>query len=260
MSSLARAQKSMSREHRERVQPAHRKRFGLLEKKKDWLKRSKAFQKKSKELKKLRKNALERNRDEFSFQMINSRVGVGRFDEQEKDESDGEQKKFKFDGVHRKGEELDEEQTEAQRFLDDVRDIKYVRHKLSTERNKIDKLKGTLHFADNDDKQLNKRTAFVDSAEEARTYTLNKPAKQNSKATKANVSREEEMEVEKLRHAQYSELNQRMGREQELSVVLKKLEVKKALASSKRRSNPKLISKGDKQKAAVFKWKYERKK
>lgn len=59
------------------------------------MKRSKAFQKKSKELKKLRKNALERNRDEFSFQMINSRVGVGRFDEQEKDESDGGQKKFK---------------------------------------------------------------------------------------------------------------------------------------------------------------------
>jgi hypothetical protein len=51
-----------------------------------------------------------------------------------------------------------------------------------------------------------------------------------------------------------------MERERELSVVLQKLELKKELALSKRRTKPKLISKGDKTKPAVFKWKYERKK
>jgi U3 small nucleolar RNA-associated protein 11 len=53
--------------------------LGVLEKKKDWIKRARAYQKKAKNLKKLRKNARERNRDEFNFGMINSKVGVSMF-------------------------------------------------------------------------------------------------------------------------------------------------------------------------------------
>lgn len=67
-------------------------------------------------------------------------------------------------------------------------------------------------------------------------------------------------EIEKLRHAQYAELNQRMERERELNIVRQKLELKNDLATSKRRATPKLIHKGDKTKPALFKWKYQRKK
>jgi U3 small nucleolar RNA-associated protein 11 len=75
------------------------------------------------------------------------------------------------------------------------------------------------------------------------------------------ANKEEAMEIEKLRHARYAELDQRLKREKELNVVLQKLELKKELAVTKRRTAPpKLISKGNKDKPAVFKWKYERKK
>jgi hypothetical protein len=55
-------------------------------------------------------------------------------------------------------------------------------------------------------------------------------------------------------------LKQRIERENELNVVRQKLETKKELALSKRRTVPKLIQKGDKTRPAIFKWKYERKK
>ncbi|KKF95019.1 U3 small nucleolar RNA-associated protein 11 [Ceratocystis fimbriata CBS 114723] len=64
------------RPHRERAQPLERKKYGLLEKKKDYTLRAKDFNKKKAQLKNLRAKAAERNEDEFYFGMM-SRSGPG---------------------------------------------------------------------------------------------------------------------------------------------------------------------------------------
>ncbi|KAK5663723.1 hypothetical protein OQA88_4154 [Cercophora sp. LCS_1] len=64
------------RSHRERAQPLERQRLGLLEKKKDYQKRAKDYNKKKAVLKSLREKAAERNEDEFYFGMM-SRQGPG---------------------------------------------------------------------------------------------------------------------------------------------------------------------------------------
>lgn len=62
------------RNHKERSQPADRKRFGLLEKHKDYSLRAKDFNKKKSQLKSLKRKAEDKNEDEFYHGMI-SRAG-----------------------------------------------------------------------------------------------------------------------------------------------------------------------------------------
>ena len=61
-------------EHKERSQPAHRKRFGLLEKHKDYVVRAKNYHFKEKRLQALKEKAEFRNPDEFYFKMLNSKT------------------------------------------------------------------------------------------------------------------------------------------------------------------------------------------
>ncbi|KAG2592404.1 hypothetical protein PVAP13_5NG546886 [Panicum virgatum] len=65
------------RAHKERAQPEARKKFGLLEKHKDYVVRSKAFHRKEEIIGKLREKAAFRNPDEFYFKMINSKTVGG---------------------------------------------------------------------------------------------------------------------------------------------------------------------------------------
>ncbi|KAB2078923.1 hypothetical protein ES319_A06G195700v1 [Gossypium barbadense] len=80
------------RAHKERAQPSSRKKFGLLEKHKDYVVRAKAFHKKEETLRKLKEKAAFRNPDEFYFQMIKTRT---------------------VDGVHKPEEEARELQSQA---------------------------------------------------------------------------------------------------------------------------------------------------
>ena len=63
--------------HKERSQPAARSKWGLLEKKKDYVLRAQDYHKKEKALKILKDKAAARNPDEFYFQMIRSSTRKG---------------------------------------------------------------------------------------------------------------------------------------------------------------------------------------
>ncbi|KAK4558748.1 hypothetical protein RGQ29_008143 [Quercus rubra] len=65
------------RAHKERAQPHARKKFGLLEKHKDYVERAQAFHKKEDTLRKLKEKVAFRNPDEFHFKMIKTRTVDG---------------------------------------------------------------------------------------------------------------------------------------------------------------------------------------
>nr|CDJ87713.1 Mitochondrial substrate solute carrier and Small-subunit processome and Transcription factor E2F dimerisation partner (TDP) domain containing protein [Haemonchus contortus] len=214
------------RPHRERSQPKSRAHLGLLEKKADYKARAKDYQEKRDTLKKLRKYALDKNEDEYHHHMINSEV--------------------KLDGRHyEKKTKKQEEDSEVQKKLSDVKDLEYVKYKLHAENKKIEELKSELHFADPScGLGASKHTIFVDDDEEAKSFDpveyfgtdesvisrkYNRLRK-NDLARK-NVlgaeSKEDVKKADRLRRARYSELMKRQQRAKELEVVVAKLELKK---------------------------------
>ena len=147
MSSLRNAVKR--RTHKERSQPAERRKFGLLEKKKDYILRARDFHKKEEALKVLRKKAANRNPDEFYFAMQKQRTN---------------------DGVHIANEDLSNKYTQDELHLMKTQDVKYVAMKASMEAKKVEKLRTTLHMIgdglgeddamDDDDDEFDARRAF----------------------------------------------------------------------------------------------------
>ncbi|GAA5967367.1 hypothetical protein JCM3765_000503 [Sporobolomyces pararoseus] len=65
------------RQHRERSQPLHRKKLGLLEKHSDYVKRARDFHSKEKRIQKLKEKASFRNKDEFYHSMVNQKTKQG---------------------------------------------------------------------------------------------------------------------------------------------------------------------------------------
>ncbi|URE12646.1 U3 small nucleolar RNA-associated protein [Musa troglodytarum] len=100
------------RTHKERAQPQERKKFGLLEKHKDYVLRARAFHQKEDTLRRLREKAASRNPDEFYFKMVNTRM---------------------VDGIHRPKSEANE-YTPEELMLMKTQDIGYVLQKLQSEK------------------------------------------------------------------------------------------------------------------------------
>ncbi|KAL3316674.1 UTP11-like, U3 small nucleolar ribonucleoprotein, partial [Cichlidogyrus casuarinus] len=65
-------QKRNARVHKERAQPQNRKKFGILPKKTDFIKRSRDYQAKESKLRELRIKSMMKNPDEFYFSMNNA--------------------------------------------------------------------------------------------------------------------------------------------------------------------------------------------
>ncbi|PFH54861.1 hypothetical protein AMATHDRAFT_134110 [Amanita thiersii Skay4041] len=63
--------------HKERSQLAHRAKYGILEKHKDYVKRAQDYHSKQRRLHRLRQKAVQRNKDEFYFSMVNERTRGG---------------------------------------------------------------------------------------------------------------------------------------------------------------------------------------
>ena len=65
------------RNHKERAQPSHRQRLGLLEKHKDYVHRARDYKSKQDRIRKLREKAAFRNKDEFYWGMVKGKTKGG---------------------------------------------------------------------------------------------------------------------------------------------------------------------------------------
>jgi len=252
MSSWKKAAKAGQKTHRERHQPEARKHLGLLEKKKDYIARARDFQEKRATIKLLRKRALNKNPDEFHFHMINSQI---------------------VNGVHREKDKEDQHTPEQIKLME-TQDLRYVAYKRNIEAKKINKLQSQLHMIDTANETRNKHIFFLDDDEEMKNFDLAKkldthPALLSRRTNRPKLSAIKNMKLPELddrsitkleqkKRMGYKELEKRVDRERELTVVQQKLEMRKALKDQKIRK-PKLVKSGSKDAAPIYKWKFERK-
>lgn len=224
--------------------------MGLLEKKKDYKLRAEDYRKKQNTLAALRKKALEKNPDEFYFNMISSKLE---------------------DGVHVM--KTNEEVTEEQKKLMRSQDIKYVEMKRVAEAKKIERLKGELHILDAECKQKNKHTFFVDSKKEVQTFDLashlntapelldrvyNRPTLQTleTKTIKGAVEPEKIKKLARQRRHQYKILSQRIDREKKMFVISQKIQSRKDLQDKNKKVK---VKKETLYTAAIYKFESKRK-
>ncbi|XP_029307877.1 putative U3 small nucleolar RNA-associated protein 11 [Cottoperca gobio] len=253
MSSFRKALKSRQRNHHERSQPGFRKHLGLLEKKKDYKLRADDYHKKQNTLSALRKKALDKNPDEFYYNMISSQLQ---------------------DGVHvpkRDNEEV--EMTEEQKNVMRTQDIKYVEMKRMAEAKKIERMKGELHILDADSKQKNKHTFFVNSKKEVQSFDLanhlntapelvdrvfNRPTMKTLE-TKTIQGAADSLSIKKMtkqRNHQYKILSQRIDREKKMFVISQKIQTRKDLQDRNKKVKEK---KETPNAAAIYKFETKRK-
>ncbi|XP_064594727.1 probable U3 small nucleolar RNA-associated protein 11 [Liolophura sinensis] len=252
MASLKNAAKSRQKPHRERSQPESRAKLGFLEKKKDYKQRAEEFHRKESTLTALRRRALNRNPDEFYFNMVRTK---------------------KVDGVHQPREEREPEYTEEQIKLMRSQDIRYVNFKRTAELKKIERLKSELHLLDAQDKPQNKHTIFVDSKKDVKTFDAashfnthpalvgrryNRPTWDTLEKHQTPVFDEEMMQdLASEKQKKYKELTKRIERERELSIIAQKMEVQKRLMDKK--AKKKKIADETKESAAQYRWCAKRK-
>ncbi|XP_008190467.2 probable U3 small nucleolar RNA-associated protein 11 [Tribolium castaneum] len=236
MSVWKKAAKAHQKSHKERHQPEERKHLGLLEKKKDYVKRAKDFNEKKETLKLLRKRALNKNPDEFYHHMINSKTE---------------------NGMHF------EKETEAEDTLEQIRlmrsqDLKYITTKRTQELKKIEKLQAQLHLASVDHSVKNKHIYFTKNLD--KDELKKKKLEQLSKKELPDVNLDDLAEAAKKKKHLYNELAKRINREKELSVIQQKIEIKRHVENRKNVLPPKRVRRGNRTQAPVYVWQYERKK
>uniref|UniRef100_A0A8D2ZPC3 U3 small nucleolar RNA-associated protein 11 n=2 Tax=Scophthalmus maximus TaxID=52904 RepID=A0A8D2ZPC3_SCOMX len=253
MSSFRKALKSRQRNHHERSQPGVRKHLGLLEKKKDYKLRANDYHKKQNTLAALRKKALDKNPDEFYFNMISSTLQ---------------------DGVHvSKKADGEVEVTEEQKKVMRTQDIKYVEMKRVAEARKIERMKGELHLLDADSKQKNKHTFFVDSKKDVESFDLanhlntvpelvdrvyNRPTLETleTKSIQGAVEPRSVRKFARMRKHQYKILSQRIDREKKMFVISQKIQTRKDLQDKTKKVK---VKKETPSAAAIYKFETKRK-
>eukprot|EP00798_Chlamydomonas_sp_ICE-L_P010014 gene10014-7900_t len=248
--------------HKERAQPAHRKKYGLLEKAKDYKKRAKDFHKKEDAIKILRQKAEERNPDEFYFAMEKARTK---------------------DGVHQATTNEANKYSQDELRLMKTQDVKYITHKERVESEKIRKMKSSLHFIGAAKPQQHK--VFVDTAEEAATFkpedyfdtpaelldrNFNRPRSSTLTGTSAvlaggrsKTTKIEAKKAEKKKLSAYKELGQRVERFNKVQNMSLAMSMKKELmgkGTKRKLSKKEKKDGGNDGEAPVYKWKRERKK
>lgn len=207
------------KQHKERAQPKERRRWGLLEKKKDYRLRAQDYHKKEAHLKLLRKKAAERNPDEYYHGMVRRRTENGIL-------------------VH---ERKEEELTPEQLKLYKTQDIGYIRVLVSTERKKIDKLEKELLLT-----STGQHTVFVEDQKSAKDFSAAKFFKTDESLVnrRENRLRKDQLESQDLsigistgsaeeKLEKYKELEERLERLADLERVQQQLELDREKSKDK---------------------------
>ncbi|XP_073015770.1 probable U3 small nucleolar RNA-associated protein 11 [Primulina eburnea] len=189
--------------HKERTQPNLRRKFGLLEKHKDYLIRARAYHQKEQNLHKLKEKEALRNPDEFYFKMIKTKT-VG--------------------GVH-KPESQANKYTNEELMLMKTQDIGYILQKLQTGKKKIERLNGMLHSLDN--QSSSKHVYYADKREEAREVHKKVSEEGNPSAFKDFLK-----VISRKTDSSYRELEARKKRLKDLEKIYTDMSMQKELQVS----------------------------
>ena len=251
MSSLRNAVKRVA--HKERSQPHHRRRLGLLEKHQDYVERAADFKRKRAVIKTLRRKAEERNPDEFYFKMHRSEVRGGKH----------------RDLVEERRRVIDNKTA----FLLKTQDMGYLANKKAVEERKVEKLKSGLHLV-GAARPVHK--VFVDSEEQVEAFDpaqhfqttpelvhrvhnrprvedLEKAAELGQALSSPSLAR-----TSKQVTAAYEELRNRIHRKQKIGRAMEELRLQRALMSGKGTVEKRKVSGEDGRERVVFKWKRQR--
>ncbi|XP_062145140.1 probable U3 small nucleolar RNA-associated protein 11 [Alnus glutinosa] len=218
------------RAHKERAQPNSRKKFGLLEKHKDYVERAQVFHKKEQTLQKLREKAAFRNPDEFYFRMIKTR---------------------NVDGVH-KLESVANKYTPEELMLMKTQDMGYILQKLQSEKKKIEKLTAVLHSLDN--QPSNRHVYYAEDREEAKEIQF-----LSLKSGMVPASDDVSNDIKRKTAASYRELEARRNRASQLEKLYMEMALQKELQKKGRKRKlreDEIVCPTSK---AVYKWRAERK-
>jgi U3 small nucleolar RNA-associated protein 11 len=245
------------REHYERSQPAARRKYGLLEKHKDYVQRARNFHDKERRLTALRKKASNRNEDEFYFKMARSGTK---------------------DGVHTTGAVAAAAAPPAMtpdllKMLK-TQDRSYVTTRKAQEDAQIGRLQSSLHllgaapaaagahivFVDDADAQAAfEPAAYFDTAPELVGRAFNRPRTAALEAGEmvAPLPKGGKRRLERARDASYAELEERLERSAKLGSLGRTMDVQAELRKKGRRVK---VADAAGDAPAVFKWKTQRKK
>lgn len=218
------------RAHKERAQPQARKKFGLLEKHKDYVVRATAFHKKEQALQKLKEKAAFRNPDEFYFKMVKTKT-VG--------------------GVHRLESQANK-YTQEELMLMKTQDIGYILQKVQSEKKKIEKLTAMLHSLDN--QPSNKRVYYAEDREEAEEL-VSKASEHSNVAASENLP----SSIRRKTATSYRELEARKSRVRDLEKIYMDMAMQKELQKSGRKRKLREEELVNPTTKPVYKWRQERK-
>ncbi|CAA0812809.1 Probable U3 small nucleolar RNA-associated protein 11 [Striga hermonthica] len=218
------------RAHKERAQPHSRRRFGLLEKHKDYVERARAYHQKEQAIQKLKEKAAFRNPDEFYFKMVKTKM---------------------VNGVHRLESEANK-YTKEELMLMKTQDIGYIFQKLQAEKKKVEKLSGMLHCLDNS--SLSKHVYYAEDRDEARE--LQSKVQEN----RGNPSLKDlPKDIQRKMAASYRELEVRKNRVKELEKIHMDMSMQKELQKKGRKRKLRENEIVSPVSRPVYKWRQERK-
>ncbi|KAL2314758.1 hypothetical protein POMI540_1766 [Schizosaccharomyces pombe] len=235
--------------HRERAQPFERRKWGLLEKRKDYAQRAQDYKTKQKKLKRLREKALERNPDEFYHEMTHKKTKNGVPLEQREDST------IDMDTIK----------------ILKTQDIGWIRHHRNVERAKIDHLEQQMHTvgAHRNKNEPRKHTIFVDNVKEAKSFN---PAEffqttDDLVGRTENRVKKDQIENNELTNQPFSgKLHSKLKEKAATELLLRQKRDKKLAAAEERVELDRLLQgKGGRQKKKVvngkpvYKWRNERK-